>query len=322
MQFAWLSRLNGGTSRVEALARRGDVARLIELAGAAGSRVSPAAYSRLMAMDTGDAAPAVRAALRHRSDPIRCAAIRILGQWGDASALAQAVFWLPPQGASRRLALAVIGQLRQPKSAPVLAGSLVAGTAQEGLREEEVGLVLALCRSSGNPAVLGRVIDVLAEAFEVDDNQIAHRAEDFLWWLGEDAVPAVTALAQSSAAPERAVWVLGQIGGASVVEPLSEALEHSDARTREQACIALGELRDPASVEALMRATRDREYGVRVAAASALDRIGTAAVLTALSAPVSGPNGSSSARRNGVDDTKNRAGRKSRTGPRVEAKGS
>ena len=74
--------------------------------------------------------------------------------------------------------------------------------------------VLALCRSSGNPAALGRVINVLTEAFEVDDNQIAHRAEDFLIWLGEDTVPAVTALAQSSAAPERAPrrgqWVVGQ----------------------------------------------------------------------------------------------------------------
>jgi hypothetical protein len=52
--------------------------------------------------------------------------------------LAQAVFWLPPEGASRLLALTSIADLRHPKSAPVLAGSLVAGTAREDLWVDEV----------------------------------------------------------------------------------------------------------------------------------------------------------------------------------------
>ena len=322
MGFALRRMMTARSANVGSLSHEGDVAGLIEAAGHNKQRIRTAAAAALAEVDRREAAPALRAALSHRSDRVRCAAIRALFESGDAISLAEAVFWLPPEGASRRLALAAIAKLRQPTSAPVLVGSLVAGTAHDGLSQDEVALVLGLCRSTRNPAALGRVIDVVAEAFEVDDEHIAGRAEALLTWLGEDAVPTATALARSSAAPDRAVRVLGRIGGASVLEPLIEALEQPDARTREEACVALGELRDPVGVEALIRATRDHEHEVRVAAASALDRIGTAAVLTALLAPVSGHNGSSSARRNGVDDSKNRAGRKSRSGPRVEAKGS
>lgn len=321
MGFALRRMMKAGSPDVEALARRGDVAGLIEAACSENRRIGTAATAALAAMNNGDAAPAITAVLRHPSDRMRCTAIRVLSEWGDATSLAEAVFWLPAEGSSRRFALAAIARLRQPRCAPVLAGSLVAGTVEDGLWAGEVELVLTLCRSTGNPAPLGRVIEVLTEAIQVEDEHIVRRASDFLVRLGEEAAPAITALAQSSASPGRAICVLGRIGGASVLEPLSQALEHSDARTREEACVALGELRDPVSAQALMRATRDPEHGVRVAAASALDRIGTAAVLAALSAPGSGPHRSLSARRNGADDKENRAGRKSRSESRTKGQG-
>lgn len=269
---------------VEALAGSGDVAGLIEAAGHADPRIRKAAASWLTELGPGEAAPAAVAALRHPSDRVRCAAIRALCHWGEAIPLAEAVYWLPPEGGSRALALAAIAQLEDPKSVPFLTRSLVCGTAQDGLWEDEVELVLSLCRSRRKATALRRIIAVLSEALEDEHEEVAGRAEEFLAWLGEDAVPAVTELARSSTASDRAVWALGQIGGASVLEPLIEAIDHPNTRTREEACVALGELRDPVAVDALIRATRDREHGVRVRAAAALERIGTVAFVLGASA--------------------------------------
>jgi HEAT repeat protein len=274
------------TRKVEDLTHRRDAAGLIEAAGSADTQIGQAAISGLAEIGRAEAAPAAVRALRHRSDRVRSAAIRALCHWGEAIPLAEAVAWLPPEGASRTLALAAIAQLGESGSAPTLARSLIYGTGQEGLWETEVELVWSLCWSTGAGDARDRVMDMLLEALEDDREEVSCRAEDFLLWIGEDAAPAVAALARSSPVPDRAVWVLGQIGGASALEPLIEAVDHRDARTREEACVALGELRDPLSLEPLLRATRDTEHIVRVKAADALDRFGAVAVIAALSAPL------------------------------------
>jgi len=319
MVFPWRSRLRLGTSKVQALAVNGDVAGLIELAGHDRPRVRAAAESKLLEFDAREAARHVRAALRHQSDDVRCAAIRTLCDWGDAMALAQAVSWLPPEGRSRRLALAGIARLREPKSAPVLAGSLVAGTAREGLWTDEVELVGSLCQPAGNPGTLRLVADVLIEALEVEDEHVAGRAEHFLIWLGEDAVPFIAASALSGAAPERAVRVLGQIGGTAASETLINALGHPDPLARQTACAALGELGDPASVGALVRATRDRDHHVRVAAASALGAMGPVVMLWGLSALARVQPQSSRATQNGAGNGQNGTPRRSGSRARLEA---
>ena len=121
------------------------------------------------------------------------------------------------------------------------------------------------------------------QALGDEDEGVASRAEDFLLWFGPDAAPAVADVVRLGSAPHRSVWILGQIGGAEALEPLIEALERYDARGRAEACVALGELRDPIAVNALLYATHDSDHVVRVKAAAALDRIGTAALLIGLS---------------------------------------
>jgi len=318
MAFPWGSRPRLGTSKVEALAVNGDVAGLIELAGHDRPRVRAAAEFKLLELDAREAAQDVRPALRHPCDGVRCAAIRTLCHWGDATALAQAVSWLPPEGGSRHLVLSAIAQLREPKSAPVLAGSLVAGTAREGLWTDEVELVRSLCQPADNPGTLRLVIDVLIEALEVEDEHVAGRAEHFLIWLGEDAVPFIAASAVSGAAPERAVRVLGQIGGTAASETLINALGHPDPLARQTACAALGELGDPASVATLVRATRDRDHHVRVAAASALGAMGPVVMLWGLSALARVQPQSSRATQNGAGNGQNGTSHRSGSGARVE----
>ena len=58
------------------------------------------------------------------------------------------------------------------------------------------------------------------------------------------------------------------------VRGLIFALQHPDVETRYRAAIALGEIGDPAAVEALARALEDENSGVRWEAAEALGKIG------------------------------------------------
>jgi HEAT repeat protein len=265
------------------LARSGDFAALLDAAGHQSPKVRKQAIATLAELDPDEALPDITEGLRHSSDAVRCAAVRALYKWGESVPIATAVAWLPPRGTSRSLAFAAVAQLQQPESASVLAQSLVYGTAQEGLWEDEVEVVDSICRSDGGAHGRDEIVDMLIDAPDEDDDEVVGRAEDFLLWLGENAVSALIEVVQSASAPDRAVWLVGQIGGASVLAPLIEATEHPDARTREEACVALGELRDPMSVEALLRATRDSEHGVRVRAGAALESIGTAAFLAGVS---------------------------------------
>jgi HEAT repeat protein len=265
------------------LARSGNFAALLDAAGHQSPKVRKRAMACLAELGPEEALPEITAGLRHPSDAVRCAAVRTLCRWREVEPIAEAVAWLPPRGASRSLAFAAIAQLDRPETAPLLTHSLVHGTAQEGLWEDEVEVVGRVCGADGDVDARREVVETLIAALEDDDDEVVGRAEDFLLWLGETAAPALVGLARTADAPDRAVWLLGQIGGASVLEPLIEATEHPEARTREEACAALGELRDPVSVEALLRATRDREHGVRVKAGAALESIGTAAFLAGVS---------------------------------------
>jgi len=263
---------------------RSDIADLIEAAADVHAWTRKAAIAGLAEIGPCEGVPAAVEALEHSSDRVRCAAVRALWHWAGAVQLADAVSCLPPGSPSRALALAAIANLDEPKTAAVLARSLVHGRTQEALSHDEVELVLRLCRAGPESPASDDVVDVLTEGLEDESDEVAGRAEDFLLRLGQDAAPALIAVAELSPAPSRAVGVLGQIGGTLALEPLIRAVEHADSRTREEACVALGELRDPVSVEALLRATRDPEHSVRVEAAAALDRIGTAAVVASLSA--------------------------------------
>ena len=68
------------------------------------------------------------------------------------------------------------------------------------------------------------------------------------------------------------------------LEPLIETLDHPDPRARAASCAALGELRDPSAVEPLLRASQDPEFAVRAGAGSALNLLGTVAVVVGVSA--------------------------------------
>jgi HEAT repeat protein len=70
-----------------------------------------------------------------------------------------------------------------------------------------------------------------------------------------------------------AAWALGEIGDASAVEPLVEALSDRK-RVKDVAAKALGEIGDPQAIDPLVDVLQDENWEVRSTAAKALGNIG------------------------------------------------
>ena len=88
-----------------------------------------------------------------------------------------------------------------------------------------------------------------------------------------------------------AVFALGQIGTADTAGPVARALRHPAPKVRNAAAAALGRIRDPRSVEALLAylKARDPSHSVRVVAAQSLGQLGKALSLKPLLEMLAGP---------------------------------
>jgi HEAT repeat protein len=129
-----------------------------------------------------------------------------------------------------------------------------------------------------------RATKCLVKALE--DREVDADAGDSLIRIGGPAVKALTEALKNPDIKEEAVGLLGKIGEGKapvkvkgdVIEPLCGALKDKSAGVRENAALALGEIKDPRAVEPLSIALRDSEYVVTVLAAKALGEIGKPAV--------------------------------------------
>ncbi len=70
-----------------------------------------------------------------------------------------------------------------------------------------------------------------------------------------------------------ATWALAELGQPAI-EKLLECLEDKDEVVRKQATLALGEIKDSASVEPLIQRLKDQDWFIRLSAAAALEKIG------------------------------------------------
>jgi hypothetical protein len=281
-----------GKPNVKALARRADVAGLVEAAGFqdvvpdprsgtidVGAPVREEAILALGRLDSEAGADTAVAALADPVDRVRVAAVRVLYAREAATALANALAWLPAgHGHARRLTLHALAQLRQPGCAPVLATALVRARGHEPVGDEEVALLMTLLEADGGAAA-DAVLEQLVRELADERDAVADRAQDLLALLAPASVEAAIAELETGAAPHRAAVVLGRIRDIRAMEPLMRALRHRDARVRAESAAALGELRDPATVEALIHATADSDHVVRAQACWALDRLGSIAVV-------------------------------------------
>jgi HEAT repeat protein len=127
----------------------------------------------------------------------------------------------------------------------------------------------------GDPAAVGPLVSVLNDA----DPKVAAMAATSLGRLkAADAAPALLALL-SRGAPESAAAAaraLGDVGARQAAGTLSEALlnDKLESAVREEAAAALGKLKDPAALPALVSSLNNPDDRIRWAAADGLGRLG------------------------------------------------
>jgi HEAT repeat protein len=226
--------------------------------------------------------------LRALEDPeeiVRVTALRGLRERGDPVAVEQLTSavtnWTEPQYArARQEALETLAFLRDPTAPRRVAAGLLTRTAE--LDEESDAPVLRrLTRAGGHDALIATIGDLIGRLRE---GNAPARTRTLLVWLAPESVePLIEALPNVPARRE-AILALGEAHDSRAVERLCTVLLGDDEPAiRAAAARALGEIRDPAAVEALLLATGDPEYEIRTAASESFDRLGNAAVAVAMS---------------------------------------
>jgi HEAT repeat protein len=280
---------------IKALARRGDIDGLTEAAGyqefssgAGGTVTDQGIQTRAEALVAlGKLAPerarhTIRAALHDPADEVRCEAVRVMATLDAADALAQALRWLSPDGLSYGLALETISAMDSARPAAI-ADALVHREDDEPLDEEASRLILTPPRSNGADASEA-LLELLIGALGDERDIVVERAAELLVRLSPESVEPLVSELTSGQNPAEAAHVLGRLGEPRTLRPLMEALQHGDARVRQESAGALGELRDPAAIEPLLQATHDSDRRVRAQAGAALDRLGSTAVIVGVAA--------------------------------------
>ena len=281
---------------IEALARRNDVDGLLEAAtyqdfsSTSGRDVQDLGIQiradALVAL--GRIAPershdAMAAGLHDPADEVRCAAVRLLRARHEGGTLANALRWLPRKGRSYELALEAMADLGETVRPWTVADALVHRDDDEMLGGQAIELILAL-READRADVTDEVLEFLLGALGDERDIVVERAAELLPRLGPESVEALLDELSSGPNPAEAAYVLGRIADPRALEALVKALRHQDAGVRRESAVALAELQDPAAVEPLLRATRDSDQSVRSQAGAALDRLGTTAVIIGVAA--------------------------------------
>jgi hypothetical protein len=276
---------------VERLWRRGDVERLCRAAlwrdqvpGPDGRLVDvgvPVRYRAVAALSRFDepaARGAIRDALSDDADSVRLIAIQGVGAARDRDSI-RPLARVALDGASprvRRAALETLVELEPGEGALEFAAAVTNGGGHAVTADDGDDVRRLLDASGGD----GRwVAGLLSIALAWGDEDVAGRAEQLVSRLpGLPIDPFVSALEVTS---RRALVAraLGYLHDVRALEPLLELVDDPDPSTRRDVVWALGELKHPRAVDALLRSTADPEYAVREAAISALDRLGTVAIV-------------------------------------------
>jgi HEAT repeat protein len=241
--------------------------------------VRAAAAHALAGLDTPLAEDALLRAVDDPEEAVRVAAIRALRERGEPFAVKQLVHVAtsssgPDRAASRQEAVEALASLEDPEVARGAAAEFLAR--EVGPDDKDQAVLERLVRAGGDEAVRGTIEDLVAQLRE---SSAAERAGMLLVALAPDSVePLVNALHDDLAGQNAAV-TLGLTHDSRAVEPLcSLLLGDGHPSVRRAAAWALGEIRDPAAIRALLMATGDVDYRVRSEAIASFDSLGNAAI--------------------------------------------
>lgn len=226
-----------------------------------------------IAIRLGDPEPAVRlTAVR---------AIYKLGAQGVVDALAAAVVSSPEDCYTRARgeALAVLRTIEEPGLALRVVDALISASVRAALDGISQAALVQLARGEED-----QLVDTLVERLRDAGEEERPLLEAMLVWLGETSVQPAIGTLDNPALCGSAANVLGTMKSAAAVPALADHVSHSDPEARRSVVWALGEIRDPRAVEALLHATADEEFPVRQQAQDALDGMGTVAIVAGMSA--------------------------------------
>ena len=154
------------------------------------------------------------------------------------------------------------------------------------LEGSDLDVVRALQSTSRVRAAHPELAERLTEWLGHENAIVVGRSAQVLTALGESAL---AALVRALEDPERRVAALGAMGqlrDKSVSSSISLYADDPDPNVRRLVMEVLGQIRDPGAVRPLLNGANDPVYEVRAAACSALDDVGTAAVIVAFTSIV------------------------------------
>jgi HEAT repeat protein len=277
-------------SEVERLRDRGDVRRLVRVLDqhdwvldrdgvlvdlAVAKRIE--AVSVLATIDDPSAEDGIARAL-HDDDPrVRRTAVQALGPAPStraAKALARATArWREPaSAAARRAALELLVELADELNAVEYAQVLVETGHDDGLSDEEHAAIERLFAADSGPVaeIFARELVERLDAADVAERRLI---QEMLIAMGSTSVEALLSVLEDPARRRAAAAALGEIRNPRAVPALVDVLAHGPPDTRPAAARALGQIRDPRALDALIRASGDPDVGLRDAALEALDRM-------------------------------------------------
>jgi HEAT repeat protein len=289
--------VRGRPSRVERLKQKGDAKRLVRLLTYEKLKRQPdgrivdratetrrAAVEALAELDGDAARDGLVRALRDPEEAVVSAAVRALQQRGHAEAAepltAAVTSWTDPAHERvREQALEALASFGRPHAARAVAGRLLSRPAE--LTDADGAVLRRLVEAGGETAARSTVGDIVVR---LADRPVAARARTLLAWVGPESVEPLIELLDDPASQREAALALGAIHDSRATEPLSLLLlGNDDDAVRAAAAWALGEIRDPAAVAALLRGSADDDYRVRAESISAFDKLGNVAVAVAMS---------------------------------------
>jgi len=281
--------------RVEKLERRRDVPSLVRALDYRdiradhegnpidnGEQVRARAVAALSGIDSNEAHNGIVRALADSSDDVRLAAVEALRQRGSHGAVEPladaAASWTSGELVPSRDAVIAALESRNDADVPLrVAAALVARPEELAARDCEILRRLADSAPDGVRLTVSYLLSVLGDAAR------GTRAAQLLVALAPESVPALLETLSDPEKTQRAALALGHAHAKEAVEPLCRILlESDDARSRRSAAWALGEIRDPVAVEALLLATSDRDYEVRADASAAFDKFGNGGMALAI----------------------------------------
>ena len=262
-----------------------------------------AAALELAGVDSPDSVARLTEALADPAVEVRANAALALASLRDPEAIpalaAIAAGWVaPPFARCRQAALGALATFRSERAAIELAEALLVACPGKQLTLEHRSILLGVTYADPGGRAAARVVRTLMVALEGGRGLAGDRAATLLeLFPAESEAPLVRTLrfASNPAARRRAAKTLRVCRHDDAVAALIEALDDRAAFVRATAARALGEMRDPISLQPLSTAAADPHPDVRDAARAALASLGTVAAVREAAGAAFGGSGVSMA---------------------------